>query len=166
MGTACRNVDRNRRKRWLLRTKISIYRRVKKRPCQQTRSFLLNASTKFNNLISQDSGIFVLHHAGSFFHLLLQTGDFLFLFCMGAKPPLCKGRWLPVGQTEGLPLSLLYNPPVSSADSPLYTRGPFPVPTIILQITLLVSVNERRLYRPKEKHKLVRFIPVLFAFRD
>ena len=60
-------------------------------------------------------------------------------------------RWLPAGQTEGLSLSIHHNPPVSSADSPLYTRGPFPVPTIILQITLLVSVKGRRLYRPKEK---------------
>ena len=72
-------------------------------------------------------------------------------FLLGTKPPLCKGRWLPVGQTEGLSLSTHHNPPVSSADSPLYTRGPFPVPTIILQITLLVSVKGSRLYRPKEK---------------
>ena len=75
--------------------------------------------------------------------LLTMPVAFLYLspFLLGTKPPLCKGRWLPVGQTEGLSLSTHHNPPVSSADSPLYTRGPFPVPTIILQITLLVSVN-------------------------
>ena len=67
-------------------------------------------------------------------------------FLQGAKPPLCKGRWLPVGQTEGLSLSTHHNPPVSSADSPLYTRGPFPVPTIILQITMLLFVKGGDLY--------------------
>ena len=69
-----------------------------------------------------------------------------FSFLQGTKPPLCKGRWLPAGQTEGLPLSMQYNPPVSSADSPLYTRGPFPVPTIILQITILLFVKGEDLY--------------------
>ena len=57
-------------------------------------------------------------------------------------------RWLPAEQTEGLSLSTSCNPPVSSADSPLYTRGPFPVPTIILQITMLLFVKEERLYLP------------------
>ena len=80
--------------------------------------------------------------------LLTMPVAFIYLspFLQGTKPPLCKGRWLPVGQTEGLSLSTHHNPPVSSADSPLYTRGPFPVPTIILQITLLVSVNTVELY--------------------
>ena len=32
-----------------------------------------------------------------------QLPSYIFLlFCRGAKPPLCKGRWLPEGQTEGL----------------------------------------------------------------
>ena len=38
-------------------------------------------------------------------------------------------------------------PPVSFADSPLFKAGAKAAPTIILQITLLVSVNKRRLYR-------------------
>ena len=35
------------------------------------------------------------------------------------EPPLCKGRWLPVGQTEGLYVTITakYNPSVSYADS-------------------------------------------------
>ena len=35
------------------------------------------------------------------------------------EPPLCKGRWLPVGQTEGLCVTITakYNPSVSYADS-------------------------------------------------
>ena len=55
-----------------------------------------------------------------------------------------KGAWGWHGEavTEGLSLSKHYNPPVSSADSPLYTRGPFPVPTIILQITLRVCKRQ------------------------
>ena len=62
--------------------------------------------------------------------LLTMPVAFIYLspFLLGTKPPLCKGRWLPVGQTEGLSLSTHHNPPVSSADSPLYTRGPFPIP--------------------------------------
>ena len=48
-------------------------------------------------------------------------------------------------------INRLYDPPVSFADSPLYTRGPFLHPTIILQITLFVSVNKVELYRPKQK---------------
>ena len=86
----------------------------------------------------------------------LPSGAFIYLspFLQGIKPPLCKGRWLPAGQTEGLSFSTHYNPPVSFADSPLYTRGPFPVPTIILQITLLVSVKDRRLYCRERKTPL------------
>ena len=90
------------------------------------------------------SGRFTCHRRHS--HRSPVAFIYLSPFLQGAKPPLCKGRWLPVGQTEGLSLSLLYNPPVSSADSPLYTRGPFPVPTIILQITMLLFVKGRRLY--------------------
>ena len=40
------------------------------------------------------------------------------------KPPLCKGRW-PEGP-EGLSLSGHIQSPSQQADSPLYTRGPFP----------------------------------------
>ena len=79
-------------------------------------------------------------------HRSLLLSYIFLLFCRDAKPPLRKGRWLPVGQTEGLSLSTHYNPPVSSADSPLYTRGPFPVPTIILQITMLLFVKGEDLY--------------------
>ena len=99
-------------------------------------------------------------------HRSLLLSYIFFLFCRDAKPPLRKGGWLPVGQTEGLSLSTHYNPLVSSADSPLYTRGPFPVPTIILQITLLVSVNRSRLYSPNEKPVAIckySFYTVYFA---
>ena len=41
------------------------------------------------------------------------------------KPPLCKGRWHGTSRAGGIVPFLCYNPPVSFADSPLYTRGPF-----------------------------------------
>ena len=42
------------------------------------------------------------------------------------EPPLCKGRWLPVGQTEGLYVTITakYNPSVSYADSSPCTGEP------------------------------------------
>ena len=81
--------------------------------------------------------------------LLTMPVAFIYLspFLQGAKPPLCKERWLPAGQTEGLSVPTHYNPPVSFADSPLYTRGPFPTPTIILQITMLLFVKGKEIYR-------------------
>ena len=42
------------------------------------------------------------------------------------EPPLCKGRWLPVGQTKGLYVTITakYNPSVSYADSSPCTGEP------------------------------------------
>ena len=68
-------------------------------------------------------------------------------FLQGYKASLVQREVAARRADGGIAFIVHYNPPVSSADSPLYTRGPFPVPTIILQITLLVSVNKRRLYR-------------------
>ena len=61
---------------------------------------------------------------------------FMELFCTAPKPPLCKGRWheVPEGLSQYKVRIRIYfrqirnilphNPPVSFADSPLYTRGP------------------------------------------
>ena len=59
--------------------------------------FCLSTTTKLDNLISQNGCILVLHHAGRFFHLLFQAGNFLFLFCLchlhaAATFPLCSRR--------------------------------------------------------------------------
>ena len=60
--------------------------------------------------------------------------------------PCAKGGGCPQGRRRDCLVSTHRNPPVSSADSPLYTRGPFPVPTIILQITMLLFVKGEDLY--------------------
>ena len=64
------------------------------------------------------------------------------------KAPLCKGGWQKSLISDwGIVFVVYYNPSVTAcAAPPPFAQGRLFVPTIILQITLLVSVNTRRLY--------------------
>ncbi len=63
---------------------------------------------------------------------------------------MCKGGWQKSSISDWgiVSLSIPYNPSVTAyAVPPPFTQGRLFSPTIILQITLLVSVKGRRLYR-------------------
>ena len=77
-------------------------------------------------------------------------------FLQGCRASLVQREVAARRADGGIAFIVHYNPPVSSADSPLYTRGPFPVPTIILQITMLLSVKAQRLYCSQKKNSFRR----------
>ena len=79
-----------------------------------------------------------------------------FSFSAAHKAPLCKGGWQKSLISDwGIVLCRYLTIPPSRLRraTSLYTREAL-VPTIILQITLLVSVKGRRLYRKKRKTNL------------